>query len=207
MKPFAVDDTVGSSLRRKPFYSVKVFAFICGLIVILLMILCLASSNWLIAHKFRQGLWEQCVEEDAPLPLPFGLNVKPGCYVARTVAYIQAAAALCVITLLCDIAATVMTGCGLCSKNPVRKYLMYRLAFYVMVCAHSDSWLNASLSRLIEEEQPAAVGVRLGVYGVGWGAAIFLFGAILLLLCDKETEEIYYRERALPHDGAADSKA
>lgn len=113
----------------------QVFAFICGLIVILLMILCLASSNWLIAHKFRQGLWEQCVEEDAPLPLPFGLNVKPGCYVARTVAYIQAAAALCVITLLCDIAATVMTGCGLCSKNPVRKYLMYRLAFYVMVCA------------------------------------------------------------------------
>lgn len=44
-------------------------------------------------------------------------------------------------------------------------------------------------------------------YGVGWGAAIFLFGAILLLLCDKETEEIYYRERALPHDAAADSKA
>lgn len=63
----------------------QVFAFICGLIVILLMILCLASSNWLVAHKFRQGLWEQCVEEDAPLPLPFGLNVKPGCYVARTV--------------------------------------------------------------------------------------------------------------------------
>lgn len=34
-------------------------------------------------------------------------------------------------------------------------------------------------------------------YGVGWGAAIFLFGAILLLLCDKETEEIYYKERAI----------
>ena len=34
-------------------------------------------------------------------------------------------------------------------------------------------------------------------YGVGWGAAIFLFGAILLLLCDKETEEIYYKERTI----------
>ncbi|KAH8040547.1 hypothetical protein HPB51_011243 [Rhipicephalus microplus] len=188
-----------------------VFAFICGLIVILLMILCLASSNWLIAHKFRQGLWEQCVEEDAPLPLPFGLNVKPGCYVARTVAYIQAAAALCVITLLCDIAATVMTGCGLCSKNPVRKYLMYRLAFYVMVCA-----LLCILIALViypacfaaEIEESNRQLWEFGwAYGVGWGAAIFLFGAILLLLCDKETEEIYYRERALPHDGAADSKA
>lgn len=32
-------------------------------------------------------------------------------------------------------------------------------------------------------------------YGVGWGAAIFLFGAVVLLLCDKESEEIYYKER------------
>lgn len=32
-------------------------------------------------------------------------------------------------------------------------------------------------------------------YGVGWGAAIFLFGAITLLLCDKESEEVYYKER------------
>ncbi|XP_064460428.1 transmembrane protein 47-like isoform X2 [Ornithodoros turicata] len=191
----------------------KVFAFICGLIVILLMILCLASSNWLIAHKFRQGLWEQCVDEDAPLPLPFGLNAKPGCYVARTVAYIQAAAALCVITLLCDIAATVMTGCGLCSKNPVRKYLMYRLAFYVMVCA-----LLCILVALVIypacfaaeiEESNRQVWEFGWAYGVGWGAAIFLFGAILLLLCDKETEEIYYRERTVANDagGGGDSKA
>lgn len=41
-------------------------------------------------------------------------------------------------------------------------------------------------------------------YGVGWGASIFLFGAVLLLLCDKETEEIYYKERTIvhnPHNG------
>jgi hypothetical protein len=39
-------------------------------------------------------------------------------------------------------------------------------------------------------------------YGVGWGAAIFLFGAILLLLCDKETEEIYYKERTIVHNNS-----
>ncbi|KAL3251564.1 hypothetical protein MRX96_055086 [Rhipicephalus microplus] len=169
----------------------KVFAFICGLIVILLMILCLASSNWLIAHKFRQGLWEQCVEEDAPLPLPFGLNVKPGCYVARTVAYIQAAAALCVITLLCDIAATA-------------RLLRYGLRTAVYTDCAGD--LPGVLCGEIEESNRQLWEFGWA-YGVGWGAAIFLFGAILLLLCDKETEEIYYRERALPHDGAADSKA
>lgn len=36
-------------------------------------------------------------------------------------------------------------------------------------------------------------------YGVGVGAAVFLLGAILLLLCDKETEEIYYKERTIIH--------
>lgn len=35
---------------------------------------------------------------------------------------------------------------------------------------------------------------------LGWGAAIFLFGAVVLLLCDKESEEIYYKERKIVHD-------
>lgn len=39
-------------------------------------------------------------------------------------------------------------------------------------------------------------------YGVGWGAAIFLFGAVVLLLCDKESEEIYYKERKIVHDAS-----
>jgi len=37
-------------------------------------------------------------------------------------------------------------------------------------------------------------------YGVGWGSAIFLFGGVILLLCDKESEEIYYKERKIVHD-------
>ena len=32
-------------------------------------------------------------------------------------------------------------------------------------------------------------------YGVAWGAAIFLFGASVLLMCDREAEEVYYKER------------
>lgn len=49
------------------------------------MVLCLASSNWLTAEKYRQGLWEFCVDENAPRPLPFGINVEPGCYPGRDV--------------------------------------------------------------------------------------------------------------------------
>ncbi|XP_013780824.1 transmembrane protein 47-like [Limulus polyphemus] len=189
----------------------KVIAFICGLIVILLMILCVASSNWLTADKFRQGLWEHCIDENAPLPLPFDLNAKPGCYKARSVAYIQGSAALCVITLLCDIGATVLTGLGLCNKEPIRKYKFYRLALYVMVCA-----LFCILIALVIypacfaaeiEESNRQIWEFGWAYGVGWGAAIFLFGAIILLLCDKETEEIYYKQRTVTYNGTKESKA
>lgn len=37
--------------------------------------------------------------------------------------------------------------------------------------------------------------IRPKAYGVAWGAAIFLFGASVLLMCDKEAEEVYYKER------------
>jgi hypothetical protein len=32
-------------------------------------------------------------------------------------------------------------------------------------------------------------------YGVAWGSAIFLFGGIVLLLLDKESEQIYKKDR------------
>ena len=32
-------------------------------------------------------------------------------------------------------------------------------------------------------------------YGVAWGAAIFIFGAAILLLVDRENDTIYYREK------------
>lgn len=40
-------------------------------------------------------------------------------------------------------------------------------------------------------------------YGVAWGAAIFLFGASVLLMCDKEAEEVYYKERDVHHSEKA----
>lgn len=47
------------------------------------MSLAIASSNWLTADKYRQGLWEYCIEEDAIRPLPFNLENGPGCYRGR----------------------------------------------------------------------------------------------------------------------------
>ena len=39
-------------------------------------------------------------------------------------------------------------------------------------------------------------------YGMAWGGAIFIFGAAVLLLIDKESEEMYYREKTYYHNEA-----
>ncbi|KDR21444.1 transmembrane protein 47 isoform X3 [Zootermopsis nevadensis] len=187
----------------------QVIAFICGLIVIILMIMALASTDWLMSIGWRQGLFIHCIEDNSPMPLPFNVQDPPDCYQARDVAYIKAAAALCIITLLTDIVATLLTGMGLHSKDHRTKYKYYRVAVYIMVL----SLISILIALVI---YPVCFAAELSegnrtvwefgwAYGVGWGAAIFLFGGVVLLLCDKESEEIYYKERKIVHD--SDSRA
>jgi hypothetical protein len=54
-------------------------------------------------------------------------------FVNFVAAYIRAAAALCIITLLTDVVATLFTGLGLRSKDHRTKYKYYRVAVYIMV--------------------------------------------------------------------------
>ncbi|XP_045136676.1 SH3 and multiple ankyrin repeat domains protein 1-like [Portunus trituberculatus] len=181
----------------------QVIALVCGIITAFLMVLALASSDWLLAVGWRQGLFEHCVEQGAPKPLPFQINAEPGCHPARDEPYIMASAALCVICLLLDFFATIMTGLGLSNNDPSVKTRYYRIAVWVMTLA-----LIAILVALILYPVFFAQELELGnrtlwefgwAYGVGWGAAIFLFGAVVLLLCDQEEEEIYYKERTIIH--------
>uniref|UniRef100_A0A1B6ECW6 Transmembrane protein 47 n=1 Tax=Clastoptera arizonana TaxID=38151 RepID=A0A1B6ECW6_9HEMI len=178
----------------------QVIAFICGLIVIVLLILALVSTDWLMSEGWRQGLFSHCIGEAAPTPLPFNVqNLGPDCYKARDAMYIKVSAALCIIALITDAVATLLTGLGLRTKDHRSKYKYYRIAVYVMIGS-----LVAVLLALVVYPVFFAAELNDGnrtvwefgwAYGVGWGAAIFLFGAVVLLLCDKESEEIYYKER------------
>jgi hypothetical protein len=49
------------------------------------MIMGLASTDWLMALGWRQGLFVHCIEEDAPTPLPFNMPDPAGCYQSRDV--------------------------------------------------------------------------------------------------------------------------
>lgn len=62
----------------------KVIAFICGFIVIVLMVMALTSTDWLLSSGWRQGLFVHCISEGADRPLPFNINVEEvGCYESR----------------------------------------------------------------------------------------------------------------------------
>lgn len=60
-------------------------------------------------------------------------------------AYIKATAALCIITLITDVIATILTGLGLRTQNHNVKYKFYRIAVLVMLL--SCKYLN--LNRLV----------------------------------------------------------
>lgn len=47
------------------------------------MILALASTDWLMAEGWRQGLFVHCIEKDGVQPMPFNINDPPGCYKSR----------------------------------------------------------------------------------------------------------------------------
>ncbi|XP_039297007.1 transmembrane protein 47 [Nilaparvata lugens] len=178
----------------------QVIAFICGVMVIGLLVMALVSTDWLMAAGWRQGLFAHCISEHSPTPLPFNVpNQGPDCYPARDALYMKVAAALCIVGLVTDVIATLLTGLGLRSKDHRTKYKYYRIAVYVMILS-----LVCVLLALVVYPVFFATELNEGnrtvwefgwAYGVGWGAAIFLFGAVVLLLCDKESEEIYYKER------------
>merc|ERR1712209_48973 len=82
------------------------------------------------AEGWREGLFAKCVSEMAPLPLPFDLDAEIGCSKARSASYIRGTAALVVIGLLFDFFGTLLTGLGLRSTDPNKKYKYYRVAIY-----------------------------------------------------------------------------
>merc|ERR1712227_74777 len=84
---------------------------------------------------WREGLFAKCVSEMAPLPLPFDLDAEIDCSKARSASYIRGTAALVVIGLLFDFFGTLLTGLGLRSTDPNKKYKYYRVAIYALVVA------------------------------------------------------------------------
>jgi len=213
----------------------KVIAFTCCVTTVILMIAATATADWMLAEGWREGLFTQCISEQAPTPLPFGMPAQVGCIKARSEAYLRGCAALVIIGLLLDFFGTFLTGLGLRSTDPNKKYKYYRVAIYTLIVALIALLLAAIIypvqfSKDIandsedgdddgdgipdeEDEDDDGDGVtdenEIGGarvysfgfgYGATWGSIILIFASVVLLICDRESEEIFYKERQVEEE-------
>merc|ERR1712223_294293 len=95
----------------------------------------MSTADWILAEGWREGLFMQCIEEGAPTPLPFNMDPTVGCSKARSAGYVGLVAAFIIIGLVCDFFGTFLTGLGLRSTDPNKKYKYYRVAIYALVVA------------------------------------------------------------------------
>merc|ERR1712013_267557 len=111
----------------------KVIAFTCCFITVILMVAATSTADWMLSEGWREGLFMQCINAGAPTPLPFGMAEVVGCSDARSASYLRGAAALVIIGLIFDFFGTFLTGLGLRSTDPNKKYKYYRVAIYALI--------------------------------------------------------------------------
>ncbi|CAB3411097.1 unnamed protein product [Caenorhabditis bovis] len=176
----------------------KIISLLCLLIAIGLSIVSLCSTSWLKSGSFRTGLFKECTSSNEPTHAPpFSGAPAPGkCHKpSRNSGFLTAAAVLLLVALFATALAVIFNVIGL-SKSDIRgKYRWYRIA--TMISAFS---VLLELVALIMF--PVAFYVKMDEYGsrrnwevdwsygIAWGATLFTLGASIMLICDKEHEEI-----------------
>ncbi|CAD6191460.1 unnamed protein product [Caenorhabditis auriculariae] len=183
----------------------KIISLLCLLIAIACSILALCSTSWLKSGFFRTGLFQECTSSNEPTrAAPFPGAPEPGkCHgPSRNSGFLTASAVLLIIALVLTAIAAIFNVVGL-SKSDVRgKYRWYRGATTISALA-----VLLELVALIMF--PVAFYVKMNEYGprrnwevdwsygIAWGATLFTLGASIMLICDKEHEEIYYKEKTI----------
>jgi len=215
----------------------KVIAFTCCFITVILMVAATSTADWMLAEGWREGLFMQCISAGADTPLPFKMDPDIGCRVARSASYLRGTAALVIIGLIFDFFGTFLTGLGLRSTDPNKKYKYYRVAIYALILSLIALLLSAIIYPVqfskdlandsedpdddndgisdakdqdadgdgkdddgeLDEAQARVYSFGFG-YGATWGSIILIFASVVLLICDRESEEIFYKERQVEEE-------
>ena len=99
------------------------------------MIGAVSSANWVKSYGWKEGLFEQCVDKGAALPIPFGVEAVEGCSHVRGAGYIKVVSALMIIGIFTDFFGAVLTGLGLISTDTNKKSKFFRAATYTLIVA------------------------------------------------------------------------
>ncbi|KAK2148299.1 hypothetical protein LSH36_503g00001 [Paralvinella palmiformis] len=175
----------------------KVIAFVCGLIAIILLIIAIAANSWIEAQDYRQGLWKICTYDNLG-DIETCLNPE-----ASSRAWLLACAILSIVSLLVCVIVVIVTGIGLKTKDHTQKYKLYRVATFLMFGAFVLELIALIVFPVMFIKDLDQKSAKMQIsewyfawsYGIAWGAAIFEIGCAILLLIDKDNEEIYYKEK------------
>ncbi|EGT34933.1 hypothetical protein CAEBREN_09268 [Caenorhabditis brenneri] len=161
--------------------------------------------NDLKTGSFRTGLFKECTSSNEPTHAPpFTGAPAPGhCHgPSRNNVFLKIVAALLFIGLALTAISTLLNIVGL-SKSDVRgKYTWYRFATYTAAGAMIFYLIALIIFPVIFYSQMSDYGSRRNwevdwSYGIAWGATLFTLGASIMLICDKEHEEVYYKEKTI----------
>merc|ERR1711878_204239 len=114
----------------------KVIAFTCCAITVIFLLATMGATDWVQSNGWQEGLFNQCARPGIPTPLPFSEGKSfNGCKRAHSAGYVRGAAALAIIGLFTDFFGALLTGLGLRSTDPNKKYKYYRVAIYSLIVA------------------------------------------------------------------------
>uniref|UniRef100_A0A7E4VE23 G_PROTEIN_RECEP_F1_2 domain-containing protein n=1 Tax=Panagrellus redivivus TaxID=6233 RepID=A0A7E4VE23_PANRE len=181
----------------------KIISLLCFIANIVLLIVAISSVNWIKTDSFHIGLWEECADNTeiarmSPVP---GAPPAGTCHKRRSAPYITAVTVLSLIALFGTAFAAIANIVGLIYNDPHRKHLFYKIATYLAL-------LMVLLELICVIIFPVCFFVRMSEFGtrtwkLDWGygldfcATLFMFVAVLLLICDKEHDEVYYKEKTV----------
>eukprot|EP00096_Caligus_rogercresseyi_P008745 TRINITY_DN282_c0_g1_i1.p1 TRINITY_DN282_c0_g1~~TRINITY_DN282_c0_g1_i1.p1 ORF type:complete len:206 (-),score=51.33 TRINITY_DN282_c0_g1_i1:488-1105(-) len=182
----------------------KVIAFVCTFITTFLMIGACSTSDWVVSEGWHEGLFVQCADKGALTPLPFDAENILGCQKAHNVGYLRGVAALVIIVVFTDFFGTLLTGLGLRSTDPNKKYKYYRVAIYSLILSVLALFLALIIYPVSFTKDISTGDDRRWhfgfAYGASWASAILISLSLVLLICDRESEEIFYKERVGDED-------
>jgi len=189
---------------RRP---LKLIAFICACIGVVILGASLTTSHWLEGKGFHQGLWEYCYVTKRS---PNGESGLEQCRPTTDRLWTVICGVLCVAALLAAVVACLLTFLGLLSRNvnarKRRPALYITSAFLVLLAVVCQLVaviiFPVMLLREIEDYRSTfniTDWLFSWSYGLAWGAWLFLVGAATLLLVncprsekDNRREKDYY---------------
>uniref|UniRef100_A0A0R3RFQ6 Transmembrane protein 47 n=1 Tax=Elaeophora elaphi TaxID=1147741 RepID=A0A0R3RFQ6_9BILA len=115
--------------------------------------------------------------------------------------YIKLVAAFLITAAVLTFFAFFLNVFGLRAQDLHRKYVFYKFATYLSLLGVFLELVSLIVFPVCFYVEMKNFGYRNWEfdwsYGVAWGATLFAFGASLLLICDKEHEEVYFKEKTI----------